>query len=145
MRDNGPSINYVNRRGGLAKCLCYYINLCSKLAYGGVRGVKNSQILAYVVYGCPLGTLDCDFRPRKAGYVIQISKHLVLFALQHSLTINLVTVGVSMIENVKTSRSQNLHVGLSDWLNNFFLPSSRWLWLLPTFFLLIDILLPCLL
>ena len=31
----GPSINYVGRRegGGLAKCLCYYISLCSKLAY----------------------------------------------------------------------------------------------------------------
>ena len=24
--------------GGLAKCLCYYISLCSKLAYGGGRG-----------------------------------------------------------------------------------------------------------
>ena len=24
-------------RGGLAKCLCYYISLCSKLAYGGGR------------------------------------------------------------------------------------------------------------
>ena len=51
----GPSINYVGRRGGggLAKCLCYNISLCSKLAYGGGRGVKNWQNLAYVVYGCP--------------------------------------------------------------------------------------------
>ena len=34
----GPSINYVGMRGGggLAKCPCYYISLCSKLAYGGV-------------------------------------------------------------------------------------------------------------
>ena len=41
--------------GGLAKCLCYYISLCSKVAYGGGRGgVKNWQNLAYVVYGCPL-------------------------------------------------------------------------------------------
>ena len=24
--------------GGLAKCLCYYISLCSKVAYGGGRG-----------------------------------------------------------------------------------------------------------
>ena len=36
----GPSINYVSRRGGggLAKCLCYYISLCSKAAFGGGRG-----------------------------------------------------------------------------------------------------------
>ena len=34
--------------GGLAKCLCYYISLCSKLAYGG-GGVKNCKNLAYVV------------------------------------------------------------------------------------------------
>ena len=37
----GASLNYVGRRwreGGLAKCLCYYISLCSKLAYGGGRG-----------------------------------------------------------------------------------------------------------
>ena len=27
--------------GMLAKCLFYYISLCSKLAYGGGRGVKN--------------------------------------------------------------------------------------------------------
>ena len=38
----GASIKYVGRRGGggLAKCLCYYISLCSKLAYGG-GGVQN--------------------------------------------------------------------------------------------------------
>ena len=42
------------RGRGLAKCLCYYISLCSKLAYGGERGVKNWQNLAYVVYGWPL-------------------------------------------------------------------------------------------
>ena len=40
--------------GGLAKCLCYYISLCSKLAYGGGGGVKNWQNLAYVVYGWSL-------------------------------------------------------------------------------------------
>ena len=44
--------------GGLAICLAlyalyYYISLCSKIAYGGGEGVKNWQILAYVVYGCP--------------------------------------------------------------------------------------------
>ena len=41
----GPSINYVGRRGGggLAKCLCYYISLCSKLDYGG--GSKIGKIL----------------------------------------------------------------------------------------------------
>ena len=32
--------------GGLAKCLCYYISLCSKVADGGGRGVKNWQNLA---------------------------------------------------------------------------------------------------
>ena len=41
------------RGRGLAKCLCYYISLCSKLAYGGGRGVKNWLNFAYVVYGCP--------------------------------------------------------------------------------------------
>ena len=53
----GASINYVSRQGGgwgLGKCLCYYISLCSKVAYGGGRGVKNWQNLAYVVYGWPL-------------------------------------------------------------------------------------------
>ena len=56
----GPSINYVSRRGGrgLAKCLCYYISLCSKVAYGGGRGVKNWQNLAYVVYGWSLTLLE---------------------------------------------------------------------------------------
>ena len=43
----GPSINYVVRRGGrgLAKCLCYYIRLCGKLAYGGERGSIIGKIL----------------------------------------------------------------------------------------------------
>ena len=50
----GANINYVSKGGGLAKCLCYYISLCSKLAYGG--GIKNWQNLAYVVYGCPRRT-----------------------------------------------------------------------------------------
>ena len=38
----GASINYVGRRGGgvLAKCLCYYISLCNKLAYEGGGGQK---------------------------------------------------------------------------------------------------------
>ena len=31
--------------GGLAKCLCYYISLCSKLAYGGGGGSKIGEIL----------------------------------------------------------------------------------------------------
>ena len=31
--------------GGLAKCLCYYISLCSKLAYGGGGGSKIGKIL----------------------------------------------------------------------------------------------------
>ena len=39
-------------RGGLAKCLCYYISLCSKLVYG--VGVKNLQNPVYVVYEQPL-------------------------------------------------------------------------------------------
>ena len=36
----GPSINFIGRRGGrgVNKCLCYYISLCSKLAYGGGKG-----------------------------------------------------------------------------------------------------------
>ena len=39
----GASINYVCRRGGRGetKFLCFFISLCSKLAYGGRRGVKN--------------------------------------------------------------------------------------------------------
>ena len=41
------------RGRGLAKCLWYDISLCSKLAYGRGRRVKNWQNLAYVVYGCP--------------------------------------------------------------------------------------------
>ena len=41
------------RGRGLAKCLCYYISLCSKLAYKGRRGGQNWQNLTYVVYGCP--------------------------------------------------------------------------------------------
>ena len=40
--------------GGLAKCLCYYISLCNKVAFGGGRGVKIWQNLAYVVYGSSL-------------------------------------------------------------------------------------------
>ena len=40
-------------RGGFAKCQCYYISLCSKLASGG-EGGQNWQNLAYVVYGSPL-------------------------------------------------------------------------------------------
>ena len=53
----GPSINYVSRRGGgrLAKCLFYFISLCSKLAYGGGKGVKNWQNLSYLVYEWSLG------------------------------------------------------------------------------------------
>ena len=39
---------------GLAKCICYYISLCTKLAYGGGGRAKNWQNLAYVVYGWPL-------------------------------------------------------------------------------------------
>ena len=35
IRRKGAYINYVGRRGELAKCLCYYISLCSELAYGG--------------------------------------------------------------------------------------------------------------
>ena len=53
----GASINYVGRRGGggLSKCLCDYISLCSNFAYEGGGGeVKNWQNLAYVVYGWPL-------------------------------------------------------------------------------------------
>ena len=53
IRRKGASINYVGRRGGLAKCICYYISLCSELAYGG--GIKNCQNLAHVVYGFPKG------------------------------------------------------------------------------------------
>ena len=35
------------RGRGLAKCLCYYISLCSKLAYGGGEGgSKIGKILA---------------------------------------------------------------------------------------------------
>ena len=48
----GPSINYVGRRGGggLAKCLCYYISLCSKLAYEGGGGSKIGKILpTYII------------------------------------------------------------------------------------------------
>ena len=42
----GPFINYVDKQGGgeLAKCLCYYISLCSKLVYGGGRGSKIFKI-----------------------------------------------------------------------------------------------------
>ena len=41
--------------GGLAKCLCYYVSVFSKLAYEGGRGVsKICKNFAYVVYGCPL-------------------------------------------------------------------------------------------
>ena len=36
----GPSINYVGRRGEFAKCLCYYISLFSKVAFGGGGGQK---------------------------------------------------------------------------------------------------------
>ena len=42
--------------GGLSKCLCYYISLCIKLAYGG-GGIKNWRNQAYVVYGCSLGAM----------------------------------------------------------------------------------------
>ena len=48
----GPYTNYVDKHGvrGFAKCLlCYYISLCSKLVYGGRRGVKNLQNLVYIV------------------------------------------------------------------------------------------------
>ena len=41
----GPFINYVGRRGGLAKCLCYCISLCIKLVYRGGGGSKISKIL----------------------------------------------------------------------------------------------------
>ena len=47
----GASINYVGKRwgrGGLAKCLCYYLSLCSKLAYGGGVGQKFAKY-------CPRG------------------------------------------------------------------------------------------
>ena len=51
----GPFINYVDKPGGggLAKCLGYYISLCSKLVCGGGRGVKNLQNPVYVVYEQP--------------------------------------------------------------------------------------------
>ena len=42
----GSSLKYVGWRGGgggLAKCLCYYISLCSKLTYGGERGSKSGK------------------------------------------------------------------------------------------------------
>ena len=39
--------------GVFAKCLCYYISLCSKLVYGGGRGVKNLQNPVFVVYEQP--------------------------------------------------------------------------------------------
>ena len=43
---------------GLANFPCYYISLCSKLAYGG--GSKIGKILPrYVVYGCPQLHLQC--------------------------------------------------------------------------------------
>ena len=47
MRGRKTSINYVARRRGrggrgLAKCLCYYISLCSKLAYGGGSKIAKS-------------------------------------------------------------------------------------------------------
>ena len=59
-----PSVNYVGGRGGgVNKCLCYFISLCSKLAYGGGRGVKNWQNLAYVVYGWSLGGLGGQYFP----------------------------------------------------------------------------------
>ena len=55
-RGLGASINYVSRRGGgvLAKCLCYYISLCSKLADGGGGGGQKLAKSCLVVYGCPL-------------------------------------------------------------------------------------------
>ena len=49
---------------GFAKCLFYYISLCSKLAYGGGRGVKNWQNLAYVVYVWSLMVLAFANRTR---------------------------------------------------------------------------------
>ena len=42
------SIHKLRRQeggGGLAKCLCYFISLCSKLAYVGGRGSKIGKIL----------------------------------------------------------------------------------------------------
>ena len=42
------------RARGFAKCLCYYIILCSKLVYGERRRVKNLQNLVYVVCVWPL-------------------------------------------------------------------------------------------
>ena len=52
----GPYTNYVGKQGGerFAKCLSYYISLCSKLVCGGGRGVKNSQNLVYAVCVWPL-------------------------------------------------------------------------------------------
>ena len=55
----GPYTNYIDKHGGegFAKCLCYYISLCSKLVYGGERGVKNLQNLVYVRSLCTYGPL----------------------------------------------------------------------------------------
>ena len=46
--------------GGLAKCLYYYISLCSKLVYGGGKGVKNWQNLAYIVWMPPVAPYFCQ-------------------------------------------------------------------------------------
>ena len=36
-------LRWQARGGGFAKCLCYYINLYSKLVYGGGRGCQKSS------------------------------------------------------------------------------------------------------
>ena len=79
----GASINYLGRRGGggLAKCLCYYISLCSKLVYGGGRGVKNLQNPVYVVYERPLILYGAE----------------KLFASGNTLRLNLVTLEVTQV------------------------------------------------
>ena len=44
----------VEGGGGVVKCLCYYISLCSKLANKGGGGVKNLQNPANVICVRPL-------------------------------------------------------------------------------------------
>ena len=43
--------------GGLAKCLCYYKSLCSKLAYGGGGGQKLAKFCLRSLWIVPKGYL----------------------------------------------------------------------------------------
>ena len=65
------------RGRGLAKCLCYYISLCSKLAYGGGGGSKIGKILPTQFMDGPLLEVSSSYGSAVSQTYINVTRNAI--------------------------------------------------------------------